>query len=471
MREPIELSQAVIAALPAARDKRGTYRFTPTKQHTLTGLELRITDRGVKTFSYVARRPNGGGPLRATLGKFPQDMRTVEAICAKWSSVRDQVARGENPAEEKRKARAEATVAEAFKAYSANAKKKTAANDANIFRNHIEKAIGRRKLSEVTHAMVKALHRAISQKKSARAGRSDGLLRTADQAATLLASVFADAGYSEENNPARGIKRNGDVKRERHIEETEAPLFIEALDLLQSKDMRDFLLLCLYTGARRGNVMAMKWRNVDLAQMRWIIQSSESKNDKTQHVMLAPEACDILRARKEAADAAETIQHFVFPGTGKSGHIKEPKKAWNKVRGGMQIIEALYTIFPGEDAQVERAQWKAKLRHNFPKAKREILKLAEEHGIDAAHFMGGADLRIHDLRHTLASWQAGQGTSLAIISKSLNHSSTKPTERYAHLSPSPVQAAVSSAVRGIAAAGAAPFKPRVVGLKRATPKS
>ena len=59
------------------------------------------------------------------------------------------------------------------------------------------------------------------------------------------------------------------------------------------------------------------------------------------------------------------------------------------------------------------------------------------------------DLRIHDLRRTLGSWQAKQGASLAIIGKSLNHKNQQTTAIYARLDLDPVRASVNSATAAI----------------------
>jgi integrase len=55
---------------------------------------------------------------------------------------------------------------------------------------------------------------------------------------------------------------------------------------------------------------------------------------------------------------------------------------------------------------------------------------------------GLADVRMHDLRRTLGSWQALSGTSLQIIGKSLGHKSMKATEVYARLTTDPVRESV-----------------------------
>src|SRR3981189_1329674 len=81
---------------------------------------------------------------------------------------------------------------------------------------------------------------------------------------------------------------------------------------------------------------------------------------------------------------------WVFPSTSASGHIVEPAKSWQRIR--------------------KRA--------------------------------GVPDVRIHDLRHTLASWLVGAGYSLPLIGRALNHSQIATTERYAHLALDPVREAL-----------------------------
>ncbi|MEO1985204.1 MAG: site-specific integrase [Martelella sp.] len=81
-------------------------------------------------------------------------------------------------------------------------------------------------------------------------------------------------------------------------------------------------------------------------------------------------------------------------------------------------------VFPGKDGTKPRADlkkpWAAVTRH------------AELNG-----------LRIHDLRHSFASFAAASGVSLQAIGKLLGHKSIKSTERYAHLAEDPLRNAAS----------------------------
>jgi integrase len=76
------------------------------------------------------------------------------------------------------------------------------------------------------------------------------------------------------------------------------------------------------------------------------------------------------------------------------------------------------------------------------------------------------DLRIHDLRRTLGSWQAKTGASLAIIGKSLNHKNTATTAIYARLDLDPVRASMERATAAMLTAAGLKKPAEVVKLKK-----
>ena len=141
------------------------------------------------------------------------------------------------------------------------------------------------------------------------------------------------------------------------------------------------------------NNVAPRILRINLKRGEWRIK--ETKNGTPQTVTLSPEAMDVLRNRKTSEPTT-----FVFPGDGNSGHLIEPKKGWKRI--------------------LERA------------------------GID--------DLRIHDLRRTLGSWQAKTGASLVTIGKSLNHKNQNTTAIYARLDLDPVRESVNTATSAMMAA-------------------
>ena len=205
-------------------------------------------------------------------------------------------------------------------------------------------------------------------------------------------------------NPARGVKAFQEKPRDRFLQADELPRFFEALAEEPNDTIRDYFLISLLTGARRSNVLSMRWEDMNLERGEWRIP--ETKNGTPQTVTLSPEAIVILTNRKKPTG-------YVFPGTGKRGHLVEPKKGWAR-----------------------------------------ILKRA---GIE--------DLRIHDLRRTLGSWQAKAGASLAIIGKSLNHKSVSTTAIYARLDLDPVRGSVNTATANMLAAAGVKSVVEVMNLK------
>lgn len=213
-----------------------------------------------------------------------------------------------------------------------------------------------------------------------------------------------------EANPAKGIRRNPEKSRDRFLQSDELPRFFAALATEPNPVIRDYILVSLLTGARRANVLSMRWTELNLEEGVWRIPVT--KNGTPQNVPLSPETIEILSGRKDAAGAGEV---FVFPGEGETGHLVEPKKGW--------------------------------------------LRVLEHAGL--------SDLRIHDLRRTLGSWQAKTGASLAIIGKSLNHKSHQTTAIYARLDLDPVRESVARATAAMLAAAGVKKRAEVVTLKRA----
>jgi len=231
---------------------------------------------------------------------------------------------------------------------------------------------------------------------------------TANRVKALISSIFGwaiSAGLWK-MNPALGIRLNREHSRDRFIQGDELPKFFQALADEQNDTMRDYFLLSLLTGARRANVLSMQWKDINLKRGEWRIK--ETKSGTPQTVTLSPEALDVLRNRKPSNPAT-----FVFPGDGSSGHLIEPKKGWQRI--------------------LERA------------------------GID--------DLRIHDLRRTLGSWQAKTGASLAIIGKSLNHKNPNTTAIYARLDLDPVRESVNTATSAMLKAAGLKRDAKIVQIK------
>lgn len=370
-------------------------------------LALRVTHNGTKTF-YVVKRA-GSSMAWVKLGVFPE--MTVEKAQAEAERILGEFASGANPAQARRAFKAEPTLTEFFVEYGTRhgEKKLSWRDDQQRFRDYLQRSLGDKKLTTITRADVA---RVVSGAENA--GKAAATVR---QIRALASGIFGKAiewGYLE-TNPAYGVKVVGRVvSRDRFLQPDELPRFFAALAEEPSVAMRDFILLALLTGARRANVCAMHWREIDLAAGNWRLPVT--KNGTPQTVTLCPEAVEILKARQET-----TTGGFVFPGSGATGHMVEPKK------GVIRIME----------------------RAGIPYGRNEV------NGVT-----------LHDLRRTLGSWQARTGASMAIIGKSLNHKSQQATAIYARLDLDPVRAAVNTATAAMLEAGGLKPSAEVVQLPK-----
>ncbi len=216
---------------------------------------------------------------------------------------------------------------------------------------------------------------------------------TANRALELMVMLYNKAYEWDlimQFNPGSRIKKYKLQSRDRFLQPEELPRFFAALETLRYPVTRDLFLMCLFTGARLGNVRSMRWDQVDLVLRIWRIP--KTKNGTSQILPLTTEAVSILQNRKR-----HNKTPWVFANLGGNGHIKYVDLAWRQM--------------------IARA--------------------------------GIKDLRIHDLRRSLASWQALTGASTVAIAATLNHKSFESTEVYARLNTAAVRGAIKTATQAM----------------------
>jgi integrase len=262
-------------------------------------------------------------------------------------------------------------------------------NNTNQFNKHFKQWADRR-LDTLSRREIVELHSAIGAKHKYAANRAVALVRA-------LYSFAIDQLGVKLDNPARRIKKFTEHSRERFLQAHELPRFFKAVQDYPSPDLRDFFLLLLFTGVRSGNLKSARWIDFDLIRSVWTIPSTDHKTKQSQMVPLVGPAVEILQRRFHERISDE----WVFPSRGKTGHLVEPYRAW------LEITAA------------------AKLE----------------------------GLRMHDLRRSLGSWQAGLGTPLTIIGKSLGHRQAQTTLVYARLDLDPVRESVERATTAMLQAG------------------
>ncbi|WP_457573186.1 tyrosine-type recombinase/integrase [Desulfolithobacter sp.] len=376
---------------------------------TQPGLALQITPAGTKTFQFRHWDRNRRQTKVLTIGKYPTvSINEARAIAADHLVAMN---KGIDVVETVRALREESTFDEMFQAWleqHAKPHKKSWQEDERRYKLYMEKPFGKKKLSWFTPARIRKWHRDITKLKKQRGQKGETVSPATANRALALVSVIFNQMRPEHPNPCKGIKKFREQSRDRFLQPEELKRFFEALDDPTTPQMlRDYLLVSIFTGARRSNVLAMKWKDIDLKQSVWRIPADQSKNGEPMTVPLVPQAVDILARRK-----SETSSIFVFSSQkSRSGHLEEPKTAW-----------------------------------------RSLLKRA-----------GLKNVRLHDLRRTLGSWQTITGASTAIVGKTLGHKTPQATAVYARLHLDPVRASMENAVNAMLAAREMPDK--VVGIK------
>jgi integrase len=401
--ERFHFTQKKIAALPTP-EKRVSYRDAQMKE-----LGLLVHPSGHKSFFWY--RQVRGRPIWKTIGAVENialddardQARALSVAVTKWKNNNYE---GDNPLSPPR---GEPTLGELNEhyvehhllAHSKNPER--AAYDARWSFGRYLAGWRNRKLGDIRRTDVGDLHRDITKKNGPyAANRTVGHVKVLFNHA-LRRELWRGA------NPATMVDMNKEHKRKRYLLPSETYQFFAAVKEDPNPDVPDFVGLALWTAARKSDVLAMRWADVQLDDNKWTVPNP--KNSESYDVALTPECIEILRRRlsQRANNSA-----WVFPSHGKSGHLVDLKRRWEALR--------------------KRA--------------------------------GLPDLNQHDLRRTNLSWQAASGTSPQIIMKAGGHKTITAAMIYQQLDLDPVRASVMAATRAIIASSKK--KPKLV--ERPKPK-
>ena len=421
------------------------------------GLAVRISPKG--TINFLVYRKINGKPERIPLGRYPD--LSIEKARGKAGGINSAIAEGENPADKTRQQRKEMKLGELFKEYidrHAKPNKRTWQGDEKLFHRHIGN-LANKKLATIERNDIAKLHGKISKTAPI----------TANRFIALLSSVFSRAiewGYYEKINPSSSIRRNPEKSRDRFLQSNELKYFFDALSIEPNEIIKNYLLTSLLTGARRSNVIAMRWKNINFERAEWRIE--ETKNGSSQTVPLSPEVVSILLDIQNAQNKNKEnneLTEFVFPGSGKTGHLVEPKKGWHRIKLRAKALGFI-------DAIAKKSKWnKKKSLAEYENARchpdeviQKYLETGNNLGVSSEQY-DISDLRIHDLRRTLGSWQAKAGASLSVIGKSLNHKSVNTTAIYARLDLDPVRESIDKATSDMLGAAGLKTVSKITNLK------
>jgi integrase len=382
----------------------------PTKGNRITydgdvaGFGLRVTAGGSRSF-ILNYRTKAGRERRITIGQFP-NWKTVDAR-QEARRLRQEIDRGSDPLGELEDARSAPTMAGLFDRIEAEhvvRKRTLTANEyKRMLRLHIRPHFGQHtKVADVQFEDVEALHRSVT--------KNVGPYQ-ANRVLALLSKTFnlAVKWRMRSDNPTRGVERNPEHKRQRYARPDELERLLAALNAHPDRQAVDVIRVLLLTGSRKGEVMTMRWSDVDLTTGKWTKPAASTKANRVHEIPLSAPARQLL-AEIAKRRTSRKPDGFVFPSdTSASGHVSDVGNAW-----------------------------------------RRICKAA-----------GITGLRVHDIRHSYSSQLASSGVGLHVIGALLGHTQPQTTHRYAHLFDDPLRAAtekVGAVIAGKASAEVVPLK-------------
>lgn len=206
---------------------------------------------------------------------------------------------------------------------------------------------------------------------------------------------FVRIEYDHHNlaNPVQQLRLDGGQHRVRWITRPQAASLVLAAETYARRPhLANFVRLALNTGCRKNEILGLEWERVDFEHAAFRLEPEHTKGGRRRLIPLNEMAMSALLDQREWVRRNSLGSPWVFPSSWVAGRTR--------------------TLQTGFSAACSRA------------------------GID--------NFRIHDLRHTFASWLVMDGVSLYVVKDLLGHSSISVTERYAHLSPDQGRLAVQS---------------------------
>ena len=260
--------------------------------------------------------------------------------------------------------------------------KRSWVTDQSMIRNHIVPKLGTLAMSEVLPRDIAAAVTAMRE-----ANYAPG---TCNRFLVLLRYGFKLAARwrvgAVVHNPSHDLMNLRDDNRiERYLTPEQSTVLIREIQLSPNRMLGAIIRYLILTGARKREVLDARWVDIDFEQRLWRIP--KTKSGKVRHIPLSLEAMRVINELRQKAEP-DALYIFANPLTGKP----------------------FISIFYSWDACRKRA--------------------------------GLPDFRIHDLRHSFASFLVNAGRSLYEVQQLLGHADIRTTSRYAHLSQERLREAV-----------------------------
>lgn len=347
-----------------------------TFDERLTGFGVRVTAKG--HIAFVQNYMFEGRERRITIGSYPT--WSVAAARKRANEIRFEISNGIDPLEKRHQAKNAPTVKDMYLRYKRDYMPKLALRSAqdqsSMFSKSILPKLGNKKIKDVTFSDCEELHRYLTKDRPLRANRVIEVLRRAFNLAIKWGWL--------ERNPASGIEKNPETKRERYLSTEEISRLLVELGRHPQKTSCDAIRFILHTGCRRGEALNATWDQFDANLKIWTKPAATTKQRRLHRTPVSREVSNLLAERRKNA-----MSDFVFESLN-GRPLTDIKKTWAAVTSAADIQNA----------------------------------------------------RIHDLRHTFASIAVSHGQSLPVIGALLGHTQTQTTARYAHLLDEPLGLAV-----------------------------
>jgi len=338
----------------------------------IPGFMLEVRSSGGKTY-WLRYRDAHGKQRQMKIGDTKS--LTFEQARIAAQTLRARVVLGEDPAEERKTLRQIPTLEDfARDRYLPYVKgyKRSWDKDQSQLKNHLLPKLGRMHLDEISKEQVIALHHATKAAGYAPATANHLVIML--RYMYNLAKKWAIAGA--ENNPAAGIPLfEENNKRERYLNTEETQRLYQALLLSDNTQLRYIVPLLLLCGCRKRELLDAEWSHFDLPRRLWRIPIS--KSGRARHIPLSEGVLTLL----EQVPRFDDCPYLVANPKSKRPYV---------------------SIFASWDTARNRA--------------------------------GLPDVRMHDLRHSFASFLINGGRSIYEVQSILGHTQLKTTQRYAHLS-------------------------------------
>ena len=355
-------------------------------------IDVRASNPGTGVY-YFRHKDKNGKTCHQRLGRVC-DLDFPEARKMAKTLKADIIVNGADPRAEAKAQKAVLTFSEFFSNHYlpyVKPRKRSWRRDEELYRLRIKEKFGNRRLNQITRQQIQLFHTEVLASGLA-PGSADSHLRFLKHAFNLA----IDWGLLTEKNPAARIPLFAvDNKVENYLNDDQLENLLTVLRTDANRPVCQIALFLVSSGVRLNEALRATWDQIDKENRVLKIPASNSKSKRIRSVPLNDAALEVLAQ----LDTEGKYDHVFISKTGKP--YTTIMKVWSRLRN------------------------KAGLPH----------------------------LRLHDLRHSYASFLVNSGRTLYEVQQILGHSDAKVTQRYAHLSSKTLQEAANTASVIIQGAG------------------